>query len=573
MFSREVERQAAEFIACEQQFHLGFLPTEQSNPLSRTLEADFRHASADGVRTLQRVDAEVAPMARRVFAGPEFAQLVERGVAVLRQGGRIVFSGCGATGRLSILLEAMWRNFFRRLREQGDPRGAAYENSVLSIMTGGDFALIKSVESFEDYAVFGRRQVAELGMTAADMLVAITEGGETSSVLGTLTEATERGAHAFLLFNNPAELLAERLERSREAIRNPNVTVIDLFCGPMGLAGSTRMQATTSEQLVAGAALERMAGELLPDHAPRIDDFAAAYETMLAQLATPEAVRALAAAIEFECDTYRRSGKITYWAGDCLLDLFTDTTERSPTFMLPPFRMSDDTVSPQSWAFVKNPLLDTAAAWARVLERPMRCLNWSVDDYRAMNAPEKLIRNPPQLNAAALLRFAIGNETPTLRTGGPADAGVLFTVSDGEERYSSLSAAFDRLAATAAARRRLHVGDDNPGADFFIRFALPETPLKLMTHLAVKLVWNNISTGTMVRFGRVSGNWMSWVSVSNKKLLDRGIRLLAELGGIDYREACCRIFAAIEELDAMDWAGKERPSPVQHALGRLLRQD
>ena len=94
-----------------------------------------------------------------------------------------------------------------------------------------------------------------------------------------------------------------------------------------------------------------------------------------------------------------------------------------------------------------------------------------------------------------------------------------------------------------------------------------------MTHLAVKLVWNNISTGTMVRFGRVSGNWMSWVSVSNKKLLDRGIRLLAELGGVDYREACCRIFAAIEELNAMDWAGKERPSPVQYALGRLRRQD
>ena len=72
----------------------------------------------------------------------------------------------------------------------------------------------------------------------------------------------------------------------------------------------------------------------------------------------------------------------------------------------------------------------------------------------------------------------------------------------------------------------------------------------------------------MTRLGRVSGNWMSWVSVSNKKLLDRGIRLVAEIGNVDYKTACIAVFESIEAL-------KERPedrrSPVQYAL-ELLRQ-
>ena len=136
------------------------------------------------------------------------------------------------------------------------PELAPYSNSVFSIMTGGDYALVRSVEFFEDYQSFGRQQVKELNMQSGDMLVAITEGGETSSVLGTVFEALDRNCKAFLMFNNPADLLAEHLERSRKAICDERVCVLDLYCGPMALAGSTRMQATTSAQLIAGAALE-----------------------------------------------------------------------------------------------------------------------------------------------------------------------------------------------------------------------------------------------------------------------------------------------------------------------------
>ena len=92
-------KKAMDFLENETQFHLGFLPTEQSSPLTRTLDQDFARSSVNGVKSLQRVDRNVLAMARRVFPSKEYARLVEGGERTLRSGGRIVFSGCGATGR------------------------------------------------------------------------------------------------------------------------------------------------------------------------------------------------------------------------------------------------------------------------------------------------------------------------------------------------------------------------------------------------------------------------------------------------------------------------------------------
>ena len=92
----------------------------------------------------------------------------------------------------------------------------------------------------------------------------------------------------------------------------------------------------------------------------------------------------------------------------------------------------------------------------------------------------------------------------------------------------------------------------------------------LMSHLAIKLAFNTLSTGTMVGLKRVKVNWMSWVEVSNKKLRDRGIRLIAELCGISYRDACYALHETLVEMEQMDFSGKAKPSPVQRTIKRLM---
>ena len=540
----EVLAAAEHFITNETEFHLGFLPTEQSNPLTRSMEADFRRSTAEGVATLQKPDRDVLAKVRHVFASEPFARMAATGFSTVRNGGRIIFSGCGATGRLSILLESMWREYFAA---SDRPELA---DCAASIMTGGDYALVKSVEAFEDYQNFGRRQAADLNIGPNDMLVAITEGGETSSVIGTVKESAERGAAVFLLFNNPAELLRQKLVRCREVIDDPRVTVLDLFCGPMALAGSTRMQATTSEQLVGGALLESVAAKL---EGRTLPDFAMQFEKVLDRLESEEVRSMIAQYIDFEADVYARGGKITYLANDYLLDIFTDTTERSPTFMLPPFRGKGDTVSPMSWAFVKNPLYSTCETWRNMLHREVRCLAWRPEDYAAMEAPEKLVKSPPAIDSEALYRFEVGSEPAPERFESPESCAVVVEVAG-----SPGNLVLESIAKNYPVRNH-----------FRISSGVPDSAFHLMNHMALKLALNTVSTGTMVKLGRVTGNWMSHVSISNKKLIDRAIRLVSELSGRSYEESCRALFETADAMESEDWTNREKPSPVQATLRRL----
>jgi N-acetylmuramic acid 6-phosphate etherase len=54
---------------------------------------------------------------------------------------------------------------------------------------------------------------------------------------------------------------------------------------------------------------------------------------------------------------------------------------------------------------------------------------------------------------------------------------------------------------------------------------------------AQKLILNMISTSLMVRLGRVRGNRMVDMQLSNNKLINRGTRMVAEHLGISNEEA------------------------------------
>ncbi len=560
----DARREAEHFVNNEKAFHLGVLPTEQSHSKTRGLAEVVAKDTHAGIRMLQTVDEDVTAAARRVFASDELRRLVESLTAALERGGRICFSGCGATGRLSILLEAAYR------ASQGG-------NAASSIMTGGDYALVRSVEFFEDYVTFGRQQAVEAGLGRGDVLVAITEGGETSSVIGTVWQALEAGAEVFFACNNPMDVLAAHVERSRRVIEEPRIVKLDLSSGPMSIAGSTRMQATTSELLVIGAALEMALVRHLRTAQPaRAEDYATRFSSLLRDLAQPSAVDAMARWVEMEEAVYRGKNAMTYFGNEFLLDIFTDTTERAPTFSLPPFRKCDDSRSPRPMAFVKNPLHSTAETWRRMLGREPRCLTWDTALYQEMGAAERIWRNPPVLNCEELFKFLVGNEDDPSRYSGAGDCAAL--VLAGAECASSgpgtaLGDAFAAAAAKFHARAVLAVGPTAPAGNVcHVGCELPPSPIRLWDHLAIKLVLNTISTAMAARLGRVVSNWMSYVETSNKKLIDRGTRLVAELAGLDYAEACYELHKSRAQLAQTPVVAGERLSPVAVTLERLGKQ-
>lgn len=60
---------------------------------------------------------------------------------------------------------------------------------------------------------------------------------------------------------------------------------------------------------------------------------------------------------------------------------------------------------------------------------------------------------------------------------------------------------------------------------------------RLKSGTAQKLICNMITTTTMIKMGRVKGNKMVNMQLSNKKLVDRGTRMLVEELGLEYEEA------------------------------------
>jgi len=103
---------------------------------------------------------------------------------------------------------------------------------------------------------------------------------------------------------------------------------------------------------------------------------------------------------------------------------------------------------------------------------------------------------------------------------------------------------------------------------FHIPCELTDTPLRLWHRLAVKMIFNTISTATMARMGRIVGNAMIWLAPSNKKLIDRGSRLISQLTGCSYDDACVLLHEAIAEVEMRTAGGEEVPSPVALAIER-----
>jgi N-acetylmuramic acid 6-phosphate etherase len=641
---RRARSSARNFVQHESQFHLGMLPTEQSHPYTTAFSSTVQSDPAAGINLLLAVDQDIPPVARRVFTSGEYADLVDAIAATAAGTGGICFSGCGSTGRLSVMLEEMWRQFWedragvapgeaarQRLHtdseagpETGPEAGAAEDdenleraNRAVSIMTGGDRALIRAVENFEDYPEFGARQVADLGLGSGDLFIAITEGGETPSVLGSAQEALRRGATVFVLYNNPTALLRAHITRSRELIDNPSVTVLDLFTGQMALSGSTRMQATTMEMLVVGAAMEeglsRAASHV--DGATReVSDAeekanrllqADRFAELVQRLESEHNSRVMADLASAEASLYEKGGLVTYLADRFLLDIFSDTTERTPTFALPPFRPTDEKTSPVSWAYAKDPKRHSKAAWHAMLRRSPRGLSWEAEDYKRMEAPEALVRNPPILDDRDIDRYLIGNEEDagriaaggsmylTVEVGGVRGAEDVKPAGDGREGE-------DQDGADHAHRARLVLhdfgaeesgggaydegtggriapGDSKaPGESsshervFELSLDLPPSPIYLWHHLAVKLVFNTISTASMGMLGRIRGNWMIQVDPTNKKLIDRGSRIVSQLAAIPYETACEHLYRALEARRRTEEAGGHvAQSPVKILLDEL----
>lgn len=580
--SQTSDQRSAEFLKIADQFKLGALTTESSHPVTANLSEVAKKDIAAGLKLLFEVDDDVIRKYREFAESGRARKIADTVLTALKNGGNLYFTGCGSTGRLSIQLASIWRDFWQR---SGLPAAKEFEHRAFPVMAGGDFALIKAVEGFEDFTAFGKKQIGDLGVNSKDVVFAITEGGETSFVIGTAWKGVEVGAKVYFVYNNPDDILCEHVQRSREVIQDACIEKLNITTGPMGITGSTRMQATSSELAVMVTILEMVVRDLTggKNSGEVPQQFLAKLTELHATLKSPELLAQLAQLTAMEESVYRAGRKNNYFADRVGIDMLTDTTERSPTYCTPPFRKFDDATATESWAFLYVPYQNSDEAWERVCKRKPRCVDWKPEDVRGLVPDDKFARTVEiigKISYAELMRFRIGLDGLKNRPLGKGDSAVGLVVE--AEKDSLLDPrGFHRTQLEAAVKAGaktglIYVGSEqgcremkefvaqwNPGcAAVFL--TVPETGLLLegVMRVGLKMLLNTLSTCTMVRLGRVMGNYMIWVVPSNLKLIDRATRYIQKLTGLDYVAGNKLLFEVFEYVEPRMKADQAYPPVV-----------
>lgn len=201
------------------------LLTERANP--RTTDID----TLDARGILERIHAED----RRAFEAvgevlEPLAEAVDRVVAALAAGGRLIYVGAGTSGRLGVLDAA-----------EIPPTFGTDPERVQGVIAGGPGAMLAAREGAEDDPAAGAREMAERNVGGSDMVVGIAAGATTPFVVGALREARSRGAGTVFVTCVAPEDAPVAAEVD---------VVVAPATGPEVITGSTRMKAGTATKLI-----------------------------------------------------------------------------------------------------------------------------------------------------------------------------------------------------------------------------------------------------------------------------------------------------------------------------------
>lgn len=201
----------------------GKLQTELRNP--RTMRID----RMDTLEMLQCIHAEDLQAVEAVGAVlPQIAPVIDRIAAGMKQGGRLIYTGCGTSGRLGVLDAS-----------ECPPTYGVEPGLVIGVIAGGDRALRSAIEGAEDSRPAGRAALEPLELQPQDVVVGLSAAGGAAFVLGCVEYARERGCATVAITCNPDTPLQAACDYA-----------IVPLTGPEAVTGSTRMKAGTAQKLI-----------------------------------------------------------------------------------------------------------------------------------------------------------------------------------------------------------------------------------------------------------------------------------------------------------------------------------
>lgn len=158
---------------------------------------------------------------------PQIAQLVDKVAEAFLNGGRLIYSGAGTSGRLGILDAS-----------ECPPTYGTPHEQVIGLIAGGHQAIFRAVENAEDKPDLGEQDLKDIHFNSKDILVGIAASGRTPYVLGALKYAHSVGATTASISCNPDSPVSQAAD-----------IAITPVVGPEVVTGSSRMKAGTAQKL------------------------------------------------------------------------------------------------------------------------------------------------------------------------------------------------------------------------------------------------------------------------------------------------------------------------------------
>lgn len=199
------------------------LNTERRNPDTKHID---KMSTAEMIAVMQRENENAVKAVGK--AQSAICEAVDKCYPRMKNGGRLIYVGCGTSGRLGIIDAS-----------ECPPTYGVPKEMVVGIIAGGDKAIRIASEGNEDSAEAGENDVAALGINENDCVVGISAAGGAPYVLAALRYARSAGALTVGITSNEGTKITDVAE-----------VAIVADTGAEVVTGSTRMKAGTSQKLI-----------------------------------------------------------------------------------------------------------------------------------------------------------------------------------------------------------------------------------------------------------------------------------------------------------------------------------
>lgn len=577
-----------DFIQNKTQFFLQNVVTEQPHPKTRNFSQMIREDHIKGLNQILVSYEDIIKTLDAVAKNTPVLNRLERAIERAILGGHKIYIFSGATNSLAKQMESVfWRPFWNKVTrtekiwaklEASLP--ANISERLIGEMTGGDRALLGSMEGLDDLLLMGWLQFQEHGIKKEDLVICFSEGGDTPSVIGTLQAAVElwkaetsydtqnAQKHLYFIYNNPDDELLT-VDRSQSIIEDLGITKINLTTGPQAISGSTRLQAATINAFFFGHVLQSALHRTLKNFLSKKEMASLGYlekftlEDKLSEFsvlikAIKNNLPILARISHLESNTYTSGHRVTFFAQNGLLVALSDCTEMSLEFSLPP-PDTTATINRKSWIQVWTAASGLEESWQSLLGGDFRGLDPTLystpfsevlPDPREKKMALDHIKHTGD-NQKLLFDFSLASFNLTNRGPRTGDLGICILMESEEKGLSEENSYLRRFL-------RLYSGNSKHSAILFIHgppdITILETvnnlpaseritrdnlvnifvdttndPFFVNQQIALKILLNSLSSAVMADQGRVFGNTSTHIRPSNLKFIGRATYLIQSL--------------------------------------------